>query len=390
GNKRPRRLQQNGRGRVRRAGGPGGRRLDPSGGRRARLPDGQRHAEPGNTGDRAGARRAGEQVRGGVRPHAAPHAPQGGHRGGGGGPRRRGRPDRDRRRRLDHRRGQGGATVLGERRPFGGGAGRAAPGEGAGRRGGPAAMRRADGAADRRTHDAVSGGVQRDLRRHGRADEGEGTVPPPARHPGRGRPRPRDHRAHPGVAVPVHRRPRCGPLRRGRLLAGGAPVRRCAGAAGPRPAGGGLGAREGGPFGPAGPPRLPDRLLALDGSAGQRGTDGGEPRDRLRARRRVRRPARPHVLHHAAGGDALEQGRKRGAAGDGGGRDGSAGGGRRRPVGCPHRRPGHAAQPVRGGDRPRALRPDRRAGHGNAVGAAQSPAHRRPGAGAGDIGVGGL
>ena len=163
------------------------------------------------------------------------HTPaQGGGRGRGDGPRRRRRPDRDGRRRLGHRRGQGGAALPGERRPLGGGAGRAAPGEGAGRHDGPAALRGADGAPDRRADDPVRRRVQRHRRRHGRADQGEGAVPPPAHRPGRGRPRPRDHRAHPGVAVPVHRHPRGRPLRRRHLLAGGASLRRRAGAPGPR------------------------------------------------------------------------------------------------------------------------------------------------------------
>ena len=43
------------------------------------------------------------------------------------------------------------------------------------------------------------------------------------------------------------------------------------------------------------------------GAAGGRRADGRQPRHRLRAGRRVRYPARPHVVHHAALGDALEQ-----------------------------------------------------------------------------------
>ena len=88
--------------------------------------------------------------------------------------------------------------------------------------------------------------------------------------------------------------------------------------------------------------------LAVDGTAGERRADGREPRHRLRARRGVRHSARPHVLHHAAGGDALEQVGERGAPGDGGRGDGPSGRGRRRRAGRVHRRAGHAAQPACG------------------------------------------
>ena len=59
------------------------------------------------------------------------------------------------------------------------------------------------------------------------------------------------------------------------------------------------------------PPRLPARHMAVDGPARQRRADGREPRHRLRARRRLRRAARAHVVHHAAGRDALERARQR-------------------------------------------------------------------------------
>ena len=61
------------------------------------------------------------------------------------------------------------------------------------------------------------------------------------------------------------------------------------------------------PDGHASAARLPDRLVAVDGRAGRRRADGRQPRHRLRAGRGVRRAARPHLLHHAALGDALEQ-----------------------------------------------------------------------------------
>ena len=68
-------------------------------------------------------------------------------------------------------------------------------------------------------------------------------------------------------------------------------------------------ARQGRSGGPRGAARLPDGHMAVDGAAGQRRADGRQPRHRLRAGRRVRRAARAHVVHHAAGGHALEQDR---------------------------------------------------------------------------------
>ena len=55
---------------------------------------------------------------------------------------------------------------------------------------------------------------------------------------------------------------------------------------------------------------LPAGVLAVDGAAGDRGADGGEPWHRLCARRGLRRAAWPYLLHHAAGGDALEPRRR--------------------------------------------------------------------------------
>ena len=63
--------------------------------------------------------------------------------------------------------------------------------------------------------------------------------------------------------------------------------------------------------------RLPDGHMAVDGAAGERRADGRQPRHRLRARRRVRRAARAHVVHHAAGRHALEQDGQRRASGPG-------------------------------------------------------------------------
>ena len=104
---------------------------------------------------------------------------------------------------------------------------------------------------------------------------------------------------------------------------------------------------------------LPDRDLAFDRAAGFRRADGRQPRHRLRARRRVRRAARLHLLRDAAVGDALEQIGQCRAAGAGRGRDGASGRGRRRRARRLHSRPRHAAQPARGQGWPRAFRPHR-------------------------------
>ena len=69
---------------------------------------------------------------------------------------------------------------------------------------------------------------------------------------------------------------------------------------------------------------LPDRHLAFDGSVGFGRADGRQPWHRLRARRRLRRAARLHLLRDAAVGDALEQVRQCRTAGAGGGRDGAS------------------------------------------------------------------
>jgi len=80
----------------------------------------------------------------------------------------------------------------------------------------------------------------------------------------------------------------------------------------------------------ANPDDMEARLVALDGAAGGGRADGGESRHRLRAGRGVRHPARPHLVHHAALGDALEQTGQRRAPGPGRGGHGQARPGRRR------------------------------------------------------------
>ena len=183
---------------------------------------------PRDRRDRQGPPRARQSLRRRVRPDAAAHAAQRGDRRGGTGARGARRPDRHHRRRLDHRWRQGGAALPRQRHPHTRGAGCAASGEWR-----AAAVQRADGAAGHGADHAVRRRVLRHRRRHRRARQGEGAVPPSAHHSARGDPRSGDHRAHAGVAVPVHRHPRGGSLRRGHLLERGASVspmrRRCAG-----------------------------------------------------------------------------------------------------------------------------------------------------------------
>ena len=62
----------------------------------------------------------------------------------------------------------------------------------------------------------------------------------------------------------------------------------------------GLPQGEGRSRGHEGTARLPDRLVAVDGRAGGRRADGRQSWHRLCAGRGVRRPARPHLVHHAA------------------------------------------------------------------------------------------
>ena len=78
------------------------------------------------------------------------------------------------------------------------------------------------------------------------------------------------------------------------------------------------------------------------------------------------------------------------APGAGRRRDGPSRRGCRRRARRLHPRPRHAAQPRRGEGRPGAFRPHRQAGDGHALGAAQSAADRGAGAGEGDIGAGGV
>src|SRR5271165_2430140 len=112
--------------------------------------------------------------------------------------------------------------------------------------------------------------------------------------------------------------------------------------------------------------------------------DGCQPRHRLCTRCRVRHPARPYLVHHAAGGDALEQAGKRRAPGARRRGDGSSGRGCGRCARRIHRRARHAAQPWRRQDRPGELRADCRAGDGHSLGAAQSAADLWPRAGSRD------
>ena len=152
----------------------------------------------------------------------------------------------------------------------------------------------------------------------------------------------------------------------------------------------GTAAGEGGSIRSAGAAGLSVGVLAVDGTAGERRADGCQPRHRLRAGRGVRHSARAHVVHHAAGGDAVEQAGQRREAGAGGGGDGPSGRGCRRCAGRVHRRAWHAAEFECGECRGGCVRADGGTGDGHAMGATQSAAHRWAGAGEGDFGAGGM
>lgn len=98
----------------------------------------------------------------------------------------------------------------------------------------------------------------------------------------------------------------------------------------------------------------------------------------------IRHPARPYLLHHAAGGHALEPAGQRRSAAPRRGRDGPPRRGRGRRARRLHRRPRHAAQPGRRQGRAAEFRAHRRGGDADAVGAAQPAPDRRPGRGPGD------
>ena len=225
----------------------------------------------------------------------------------------------------------------------------------------PRARRReaADGAPDLDPHHALGRRVLRHRRRHQRGDQGEGAVPPSPHHPAGRDPRSRGDAPHADVAVPVDRHPRRRSLRRGRVLQRIDGVHQRLGPARPVAAGARPAPGEGRPDRHEGPARLPDRLVALDGRPRGRRADGRQPRHRLRAGRGVRRAARPHLLHHAAVGDALEQIGQRRPPGADRQRHGPSRRGRRRRARPVHPRPRHAAKPFRGEDRQGAFRPHR-------------------------------
>jgi maleylacetate reductase len=100
---------------------------------------------------------------------------------------------------------------------------------------------------------------------------------------------------------------------------------------------------------------------SLSMAARQRCTDGSEPSYRLCAGCGFRRPARPYLMHHAAGSNALEQAGKRRAASSRLGGDGASGRRCRRGARYLYRRARHAAQPWRRQGRSRELRAARRA-----------------------------
>ena len=80
-------------------------------------------------------------------------------------------------------------------------------------------------------------------------------------------PRSRHHPAHAGMAVAFDRHPRRRPLRRRPVLARGTSLRRCPGAEGAFDADAGAAAREGRSRAISSEDGLPDRHLALDGTA---------------------------------------------------------------------------------------------------------------------------
>ena len=155
------------------------------------------------TGEIEKLRRAlGNKVAGQFEPHGAAHAAPGCNRGDGGRTRRGRRSHRHFRRRFADRRRQGGADVPRERHPHSRGDGRAArPGGGT------------RNSADQHPDHAFGRRVQRHRGRHGRAGQAEGAVPPSGRDSERGHPRPGADGAYAGMAVPLDRRARGGPLR---------------------------------------------------------------------------------------------------------------------------------------------------------------------------------
>ena len=213
-------------------------------------------------------------------------------------------------------------------------------------------------AADHGADDALGRGVQRNFGHHRRAPQGQGIVPASADHPARGHARSGDHGAHAGMAMALDRHPRRRSLRRGYLLRRGQPLCRCAGIAWAVALRARAAAGQGRSRRHRCAARMPARLMAVDGATRQRGADGREPRHRLCARRDVRHPARAYVVHHAAGGDALEQAGQCGAPGIDRRRDGACRRGCRRCARPLHRRARHAAQPRRGEDRAGELRQD--------------------------------
>ena len=250
----------------------------------------------------------------------------------------------------------------------------------------------ADGAADHGADDAVGRRVQRDLRRHRRAAPGQGAVPPSADHPAR-------RGARPGGNACTRRngcgcRPASAPstiASRASARARRTPMpmpRRCTGCRCWRAA-----CRGSRPI----PRDLEARLDCQIGSwlsmapLAARRADGREPRHRLCAGRGVRHPARPHLVHHAAGGDALEQaGQRRRARRWSPPRWAIPA---RTPATCSTTSsPASACRAASARSRSGRSSFDthRRAGDGHAVGAAQPAADRRPGAGSRDPGIGGL
>jgi hypothetical protein len=141
---------------------------------------------PDDRRDHEGAPRARQPVCRPVRPHATAHAAACRDRGRRNGARGRGRPDRDRWRRLDHRRRQGSAAVPRQQRPQRRGDRRPEAGQGPGRRTRPAARDEAALSAPGHLADDIVGRrVQRLFGDYRRAAPDQGIVPPPTDHSAR-------------------------------------------------------------------------------------------------------------------------------------------------------------------------------------------------------------
>ena len=230
--------------------------------RRARVPDGERHAQPRDRRDREGAPRARQPLRRHLRQDAAAHAARGGDRRRRAGARGQGRSDRHPGRRLDHRRRQGRPALPRQRHQH--------------------ASRRSTGSAPARTGRRRSSrprcGRSRSRPRCRPASSPASPASPtsatkvkelfrhPAHHPAGRDARSRGDAPHADVAVPLDRHPRRRSLRRGRLLQRiEPPIADASALHGLSLLARGLPRVKADPADMRGAARLPDRLVAVDG-----------------------------------------------------------------------------------------------------------------------------